>query len=354
MGRIPGINKNFKHYKKINFFIRLIYERMVAVFSGFNLNLDEMTMTEILGKRFNEYRKIGKSHLQREIDCFNTKLNDLIRLDSISGRKLEEYCFPNINADIFLSHSHKDRDLANALAGWIHENFKLNVFVDSNVWEYSGTLLEEINSRYSNKRHDGGNGYLYNHEACCKASEHVNTMLTLALHKMIDKVECVILLNTDNSVKVFAEKCFHATYSPWIYSEIMCTQIVRKKPLICYRDYNYELRHFYESTEIKHHSTNLVISYIVSLKHLVPIDFGDFITWLYNYRQNPGESCYPLDSLYSFTYKNHVEITKQLYRSMKPSQIDLIKKYFDGVLDDNFDLANTIQMILEGNENGTR
>lgn len=324
---------------------------MVYVFSGFNLNMDEIAMTETLGKRFDEYREIGKSHLRPEIERFNDKLSDLIGYDSINGSEIKNYCFPNINADIFLSHSHKDCDLANALAGWIHEIFKLNVFVDSNVWENSGTLLEEINSRYSNKRY----GYLYDHESCCKASEHVNTMLTLALHKMIDSVECVILLNTDNSVQVFGEKCFHSTYSPWIYSEIICTQIVRKKPLLCYRDYNdHELRHFFESAETEHYPANLVISYIMSLRHLVPIDFGNFITWLYKYKHNLNDRYYPLDSLYSFTYKKHVEITKQLYHSMNPSQIDKIKKYFNGVLDDNFDLANIIQMIMGVNGNGTR
>ena len=317
------------------------------MFSGFNLNMDEITMTEFFGKHFDEYREIGENHLYHEISCFNTKLNDLIKLDFINGRVLEEYCFPDIDADIFISHSHKDCDLTNALAGWIHKNFGLNVFVDSNVWKCSSKLLDEINSHYSNRRPFNVDEYLYDYKPCCKASEHVNTMLTLALHKMIDKVECVILLNTDNSIQVFEEKCFHATYPPWIYSEIMCSQIVRKKPLLCYREYNDdELRHCYESTEIEHYPANLVISYIMSLKHLVSIDLGDFITWLYNYRHNLNDRYYPLDSLYTFTYKNHIEITKQLYRSMNPGQISKIKKYFEGVLDDNFDLANTIQMIM--------
>ena len=149
---------------------------------------------------------------------------------------------------------------------------------------------------------------------------------------MIDKVECVILLNTDNSVQVFEDECFDSTYSPWIYFEIVCTQIVRKKPLLCYREYN-ERMHFDESTGLTYDDANLVISYIMSLKYLVPIDFEDCISWLNNYRKSMFKNGYPLDALYSFTYKNHVENTKKLYQIMNPDQIEKIKKYFCGELD---------------------
>lgn len=321
---------------------------MIYVFSGYNLELDEKTMMETLGDDYYDYIEIGKKHLQSGVNHFKNKLRSLISLNTINGNELEECCFPNIDADIFLSHSHKDCDLANALAGWIHKKFGLNVFVDSNVWEYSSELLEEINSHYSNKRSNGNKGYLYNHESCCKASEHVNTMLTSALHKMIDKVECVILLNTDNSVRVFEDDCFASTYSPWIYSEIMSTQIVRKKPLICYREYN-ELMHFDESTVITYDSTNFIIFYTISLKHLVPIKWTHLLSWLNNYSNSMYKEDYPLDSLYTLTYKNHVEITKRLCRLIYPDQIDKIKKYFEGELDEPFDIANIIQMLTEEN-----
>ena len=138
--------------------------------------------------------------------------------------------FPNIDANIFISHSRKDKDLANALAGWINKEFRLKVFIDSNVWGYSQELLEDINSVYSNKRENDNGGYTYNHQDCNNASQHVNMMLSVALQKMIDTVECVILLNTDNAISTFDEqnKKMNTTYSPWIYSEIVCTQIVRK------------------------------------------------------------------------------------------------------------------------------
>lgn len=317
------------------------------MFSGFNLKLDTESIQQAFELDFNKYKKIGEEHLKSDINRFNSGLKDLINRKTINGSQLQEYCFPNIEAEIFLSHSHKDRDLANALAGWINESFGLKVFVDSNIWEYSGELLNELNSKYSNKRPNGRNRFLYDHESCCKASEHVNTMLSAALHKMIDRVECVILLNTGNSVQVFEDECFDSTYSPWIYSEIMCTQIVRKTPLLCYREYN-ELMHLDESTCFTYDDANLVVSYIMSLKHLVPIDFGVCIKWLYNYRHNPFEKTYPLDSLYSFTYKNHVEITKKLYHITNPAQIEKIKKYFSEELDESLDILKIMQILCGG------
>lgn len=159
-----------------------------------------------------------------------TKLEGYITGDVLNGSKVQDDWFPALDADIFISHSHKDLDLANALAGWIYETFRLKVFIDSNVWGYTSDLLKNINDKYSNKRRDSDGGYLYNYDQCNQASQHVNMMLSVALQKMIDKVECVILLNTNNSVTVFEENenCINSTYSPWIYSEIICTQIVRQ------------------------------------------------------------------------------------------------------------------------------
>lgn len=301
------------------------------MFSGFNLELDANSLAEACGRDFEKYRKIGEEHLSTKINHFNDEMKRLVNHQIINGSHLQEYCFPNVDADIFLSHSHKDMSLANALAGWIYDTFNLKVFIDSNVWEYSRKLLKKLNSRYSNKRPNGQNGVLYDYKSCCKASEHVNTMLSTAFHQMIDKVECVMFLNTDNSVKVISDNQFSSTYSPWIYSEIMCTQIVRKKPLLCYREYN-ELMHFNESERIANDVTDLVISYNLPLKHLKNISASDLKTWFNEYQitiLNSYEE-YPLDALYSFTYNNELKISKELFRLMDRKDINTLKKYFAG------------------------
>ena len=55
---------------------------------------------------------------------------------------------------------------------------------------------------------------------------HVHMMLSTALANMIDKTECIMFLNTPNSVSTRDTKL--KTYSPWIYNEIEITRIIEK------------------------------------------------------------------------------------------------------------------------------
>lgn len=61
--------------------------------------------------------------------------------DILDGVAIQDDWFPEINADIFISHSHGDCDLANGIAGWMNEEFGLRCFIDSNVWGYTNDLL---------------------------------------------------------------------------------------------------------------------------------------------------------------------------------------------------------------------
>lgn len=324
------------------------------MFSGYNLKIDNIFFNDEIND-FNYYKDRGKRHLNNKFAVYKNHLEKYISNDIINGRKIQEDWFPNINADIFISHSHDDMDLANALAGWLNYNFNLNVFIDSNVWGYSDKLLELINSRYSNKckdEHSYG-GYLYDHEACNYASQHVNLMLSVALQKMIDKVECVILLNTDNSVNVFNNLTnqFNETYSPWIYSEIICTQIIRKKPLLCYRRYPKLI----SANESVDYMLNLKIAYAISLDHLCSLTREDLHKWKRKYNINESEyKKYPLDALYSIKHPKELESNKQIAAYYKYDQ-EQLKLYFDGnVIPElesriNIDKLRKCKEFMEGN-----
>lgn len=43
--------------------------------------------------------------------------------------------FPQIKADVFISHSHSDEKLAIIFAGWLYNAFGLTAFIDSCVWD---------------------------------------------------------------------------------------------------------------------------------------------------------------------------------------------------------------------------
>lgn len=276
------------------------------MFSAFNLTITEDFFYDT-AKDFEQYIELGKNHIRDGIKSYKMDLGRFIKNKIINGSELQENWFPEIEADIFISHSHDDKDLANALAGWLYDEFKLKVFIDSNVWGYTEQLLDEINNKYSKKRDNNGN-WVYDRSTYNIVSQHVNIMLSSALQKIIDKVECVILLNTDNSVNIFKGGQMNTTYSPWIYSEILCTQIVRKKPLLSYRTYKMPI---FESTEAKGDVVDLLVSYNVSLDHLVDLEENDLMLWLEKYSRKNLQ--YPLDALYCSTYPDELNMTKNLF-----------------------------------------
>lgn len=305
------------------------------MFTGYNLKIKKEFFSD-KQLSFCDYRRIGEQHLSKQIYEYKNNLNKYIHKGTINGSELQDDNFPIINADIFISHSHDDEGLANALAGWIHSEFGLKVFIDSNVWNYSQELLEDINSKYSNKRKNEDGGIIFDYEAGNYASQHVNIMLSVALQKMIDKVECVMLLNTDKSITVFDDtnKKMNSTYSPWIYSEIVCTQIVRKKPLLYYRKYD-ALYHADEGVKLEYAMSKLQISYNISLQHLTDLNEEDLNKWKNTYLYGKYEK-YPLDALYQFKHPNEYEYTKTLSHHFSYDCFERLKSFIDGNADSQY------------------
>lgn len=261
--------------------------------TGYNLCIDKSS------SKFQDYIEIGESHLSAQkakmADCLQKYIVDGVA----DGTKIKKDWFPEIKADIFISHSHADEKLAKGLAGWLYDTFGLNCFIDSCVWGYSDELLDMINDEYSDRQDKPAGGCVYDHKKCSTASKHVNTMLTIALHKMIDKAEVTFLLNTSNAISKYADVYQQATYSPWIYSEIVCTEIVRKKPISEYRN-KICLEHYFEKSQSR--NDGFSAAYEVSLEHLKEIDISNLYEWKNFYEKR--NIIYPLDCLYRLTYEN--------------------------------------------------
>ena len=165
------------------------------MYSGFNLSFTEDFFRKFSndpGEKYQHYAKIGIKNLQRiskqELDNYITKMFDDNAI--LDANRIQDDWFPHIDADVFISHSHNDKNLVNALAGWLYEELGLKSFIDSDVWGYADVLLEQINEQYSNKRITSI-GYLYDLDKCNKAAQHVYIMLLMSLQKMIDNVESV-------------------------------------------------------------------------------------------------------------------------------------------------------------------
>lgn len=250
------------------------------MYTGFNLTFSKEFFRRISNQpseKYHHYAKIGKEHLQKPSKQeLHNYINRLFYNDSIlDANRIQDDWFPQIDTDVFISHSHDDKYLVEALAGWLYEDMGLRVFIDSDVWGYADTLLEQINDKYSNKRWDG-TGYVYDHEKCNRASQHVYIMLLMSIQKMIDNVESVFFLNTENSVKAISDNQISSTYSPWIYSEILCSEIIRKRNKSEYRSGEY----FNEDSSLVHYQIpQLIVNYDLDLDHLIDIDEYDLFKW---------------------------------------------------------------------------
>lgn len=134
----------------------------------------------------------------------------------------------------------------------------------------------------------------YDHQSCINASKHVDTMLTIALHKMINRCECVILLNTGNAIsrmKKYEDLQRDTTFSPWIYSELICSSLIQQR-----RPERHSSQGMQGTQNFDAVNESLQIAYEVPTKHLLPLDPKTLSAWKAAY---VGNKLHPLDVLYN-------------------------------------------------------
>jgi len=256
------------------------------MFRGFNVSLltnDIFEESLELGEKiFSAYKDFTKDTID----------NYLLENNSINGTLMQNDWFPSVSADVFISHSHKDRDLAIGLAGWLYKNFKLNSFIDSCVWGYANELLLSIDKKYCLNE---GATNTYNYDKRNYSTSHVHMMLSTALAIMMDKCECIFLLNTDNSINT--SSVINKTDSPWLYSEITMSKLLRiQKPK------RYDLiQKAEDGTKLLSESEKkrLRIEYDIDLKHLVELNQSALKKWELNHAIGSIlRGIHPLDHLY--------------------------------------------------------
>lgn len=186
----------------------------------------------------------------------------------LDGSKMQSDWFPQINSHIFISHSHDDKNTVIAFAGWLYKCLGITAFIDSCVWGNANELLKIIDNKFC--LNDGGK--TYNYAKRNYSTSHVHMMLSTALSKMIDKTECLFFYNTPQSIS--SSNIINKTESPWIYSEITMSQLLRHN--IPDRSRIEDTRMF--STE-GNLNEQLKIEYELNLKHLAPIDANTLKAW---------------------------------------------------------------------------
>lgn len=236
------------------------------------------------------YSLKGNELKDQNFQHFKDRLIDFFVFDGvIDGNKVIDKWFPIIDCDIFLSHSHKDESKAIALAGLLYENFGLKTFIDSTVWGFSDILLKVLDDEYCKNE----NGQTYSYEKRNFSTAHVHLMLNSALNKMIDNCEAVFFLNTPNSISA-PNTISESTRSPWIFSEIATTQIIRKKTPERLKQ---KTRTFSSKVTLSESArSQLNIEYQLELSHLTKLNLRTIQLWINKAKYSTQN---PLDLLYS-------------------------------------------------------
>lgn len=124
------------------------------MYRGFSLNIENESLfdNDIKYKLHKESYELDNNYLKLYDDInpdtkniINKKINSFVDDNKeINLTDIGENWFPKIEADVFISHSHKDEKLAIKLALWLYYCFDIKAFIDSTVWGYSRELLYNI------------------------------------------------------------------------------------------------------------------------------------------------------------------------------------------------------------------
>lgn len=183
----------------------------------------------------------GNSQYEYDTDPITNSLKANINLDTIKeslikGTKLQEEWFPSEFYDsqfrVFISHSHKDVDTVKNLAGFLKEHYGIRSFIDSLYWGYVNDLQKSLDDYYASYNRDGKWYYDYDKRNFLTANVHI--MLSMALMKMMDACECLIFVDSDNSLTYV--KGAKETPSPWIYEEMGFANRLRVNVPIRYKE----------------------------------------------------------------------------------------------------------------------
>lgn len=118
------------------------------------------------------------------------------------------------NTQVFLSHSHADKNKALKVKNYLESETNHRVFIDSLFWDYKNNVLKEI------KKH---------HIDVSKIEDAFTLILRESLQDMIEKCPYFVFLQSNNSVSNQGLSC--TTYSAWIYEELKIAHSIRESRL---------------------------------------------------------------------------------------------------------------------------
>ncbi|WQV91946.1 TIR domain protein [Helicobacter pylori] len=150
-----------------------------------------------------------------ELDRIAQKIRNILKKHGsrkdiiLNHRELQEAFFspfkPQLkNTQVFLSHSHADKNKALKVKGYLEEDLDAEcVFIDSLFWDYKDDVLNKL-AEYDN---------------ISRIEDAFTLILRESLEYMIKKCPYFVFLQSKNSVSL-NQDLLKITYSAWIYKEL--------------------------------------------------------------------------------------------------------------------------------------
>lgn len=267
------------------------------MFRGFNLNDFSIESFE---EHLTYYEKIGRNLCATYAVKANKSLTDFMlnsTIDVLNATAMKKAWFPiyEDKFDIFISHSHDDEKLAYAIAGYLKETFKLNCFVDGEIWNSADGLifkLDQLNEPNTNE---------FDYNKRNQSTSQVHSLLMMAIMQMIDNCDCLFFLNTPKSMP-FDIAAKRLSNSPWIFIEIGISKLIQKKR---------------NKARLQTYSSSIVeatLAFDIDTSHLIDLNFDNILEWEDSYNEqkkaismgqkirpstDKSKEIYPLDILYN-------------------------------------------------------
>lgn len=230
------------------------------------------------------YKKIYIDKGQEIFEKDRTEIKDTIQkfyLDTnkvlLNGQEIMKEWFPLVESDVFICHSHSDIKEVYEFVGFLKVEFGIKAFIDSAAWGYADELLKMIDENHC--RNEYSNNYDYKKRNI--TTSNVYLMLLNSLQNMIDNTECIIFLQTPNSVKTIPQQFTDGTYSPWIFSELNIVEKIRRK--VPMREYDFKigstLKHKLKKSEVLLDSFQVIYNVDEQISSLEKLNYLDLINW---------------------------------------------------------------------------
>lgn len=247
------------------------------MYKAFKMDLSDFSQSDI-----KDFYSLGQESFSSQKQYVRNSLDKYLSPEGVLQiSEVEKDWFPSIKADVFLSHSHKDEKKIIAFAGYL-SYIGISAFIDSCVWGYANNLLKQLDNAYCVQYNKPNGGHIYDYDKRNESTAVIHTLLNGALLKMIDSTECLMFIDTPNSIRM-KDVSNGVTNSGWIYSELLMSKY------ICPKVPN-RLRHNCRFDE-SYSAFNLLVDYDVDITHLINLSFDDIL------KAQNGDRCKGTDIL---------------------------------------------------------